>query len=437
MELVNTNQILELNRGKKIVSKNIILLLAGKMVSLFGSNIYQFAISLYILKVTGSALSFGLSFALGVLPRVIFGPISGVMTDRFNRKRMVVILDLISGIIVLSLFAMTIVDQLRLPYIYLTTFLLATSNTFFNTALNASTPNLVDDDNLMRVNSLSQAVASICAISGPFIAGVIYAFVDIRLFLLINGLSFIVSGISEIFINFNVKEMYFKVAEEEQDEIEEDKTSKTSFWGDLIEGLRYIKTQRWLIVLGSFVIFFNLLIIMGLTIPIPYIVINIFKFKSQQYGMLNMMFPIGMLVASIALSLLPEAKSNYKRMIICIFTFSFAILLVGMLTSQLFGSFSNGSYLIVLMTLYLVMAVASIFINVPIGVIMQRTIPNDKLGRVEGTLGTLATGLTPIGAIIGGLLVDQMKPWILPIICGVVMIILTLLMLRVKELKSL
>lgn len=418
--------------SKRIVKRNIILLLMGQLVSLFGSSIYSFAISLYILQVTGSGLNFALTLALGTLPRVIFGPIAGVVADRFDRKKMVVLLDILSGVVVLSLLSLSLIDQLRLIYIYTTTFLLSTCSTFFNTPLQASIPNLVDDENLTKVNSLSQAISSISSIIGPFVGGLAFAIIDIRLFLLVNGISFIFSGISEMFIDFNIKE---KINGKNTEKQSNKKPSK-SFFGDLKEGLRYIATQKWLVVLGSFVIFFNVLTMIGLTIPIPYIVREVWGFSSQQYGLLNMMFPMGMLVASLVLSILPQAKSNYRRMITCIFVFSIVILSVGILTSELLFKLHNGYYLIILMLLYIIMATASVFINVPVGVTMQKLVPNDKLGRVQGTLGTLAMGLSPLGAIIGGVLVDLINPWILPASCGVIMIFLTLFMAKVEELKS-
>ena len=428
---IEQNIIMDELGSKRLVKNNIILLLMGQLVSLFGSSIYSFAMSLYILQVTGSGLNFSLTLALSTLPRVLFGPISGVVADRFDRKKMVVVLDILSGVVVLGLLALSIVDDLRLYYVFATTFLLSACNVFFNTPLQASIPNLVDDENLTRVNSLSQSVQSIASIAGPFIGGLAFALIDIKLFLLINGLSFVFSGISEIFIDFNAREKIY--GKKTQNDVPK---AKKSFWGDLKEGMAYIATQKWLIILGSFVVLFNMFIMIGLTVPIPYIVNTVFGFTSQQYGILNMMFPVGMLLGSIVLSMLPQAKSNYKRLMICIMTFSVVILGAGVVTSQLFFTLNNIQYLIILMVLFLVMALASIFINVPVNVTMQKLVPNDKLGRVFGALGTLAMALSPVGAIIAGTLVDLIDPWVLPIACGVIMIVLTLLMSKVEEIKN-
>ncbi|KAB3535245.1 MFS transporter [Alkaliphilus pronyensis] len=429
------NEIEEKIAVKEIVKKNIILISLGQLVSLFGSRIYSFAISLYILSVTGSGLNFSLTLALGTLPGVLFGPISGVIADRFDRKKMVVLLDVLSGVVVLGLLAASLIDELSLSYIYITTFLLSTCNVFFNTPLAASIPNLVDDENLTRINSLSHTISSLASIAGPFIGGLVYALIDIRLFLLVNGLSFIISGISEAFIDFKVRDR-INGESKTSNKKENDKAKNNRFFTDLMDGLRYIATQKWLMVLGSFVVFFNMLIMMGLSVPVPYIVNEVWGFSSQQFGILNMMFPIGMLMASIVLSILPEVKNNIKRILICLSTFSVAIFIVGLLTSEIFIVLNNTQYLIILTILYLMMAVAAIFINVPVNVTLQRLIPDDMRGRVTGTLGTLGMALSPIGAIVAGALVDSISPWLLPMVSGIIMICITIYMSNVKDLKE-
>lgn len=430
---VNPNVIMEEELTNKLVKKNIVLLLMGQLVSLLGSSIYGLAMSLYILQITGSGLSFSLNLAISTLPRVIFGPISGVVADRFDRKKMVVTLDILSGFIMIGLLATAIFGDLKLTNIYIATFLLATCSTFFSTPLTASIPNLVDEKNLTKVNSLSQGVQSISAIAGPFLGGLIFAIVSIELFLLINGVSFIFSGVSESFMEFNSKE---KIEGKKEDTASKGNIQKKSFMEDLVEGVKYMVSQKWLITLGSFVVFFNLFTMIGLTVPIPYVIRQIWGFTPRQFGTLNMMFPLGMLAGSLVLAKLPQAKSNYKRMMVCVLTFSIVIFLAGIVISEILFSFTNTVYLAILAVLYIIMAVASIFINVPVTVTMQKLVPNDKLGRVYGALGTLAMTLSPIGAIIAGFLVDRVNPWILPTACGVIMIILTAFMATLKELKE-
>ena len=415
---------------KKEVKKNIVLLLMGKLVSVLGSQIYSFAISLYILSITGSGFSFALALALSTLPEVLFGPISGVIADRFDRKKMVVIIDVLSGLVVLGLLVLSLVDQLKISYIYITTFLLSTCSVFFKTPLMASLPNIVDDKNLTRINSLTQTIESISSIAGPFIGGIVYAIIDIKTFLFINGISFIISGISEIFIDFELNND-IEIIDKDDDKIE-----KKSFFIDFKEGIKYISNQKWLIILTSFFVMLNMLVMMGILVPVPYIVREMWGFTSQQYGYLNTMFPVGILIGSILLAFLPQKEKNYKRLIFCTLSFSIAIFLVGIVTSEMFFSLNNMQYLIILMMLYFIIAIAAIFINVPLEVTVQRLIQDEKRGRVEGTLGSLSSALSPIGIILAGILVDIINPWILPIASGIIMLFLSILMSNVKIIKE-
>lgn len=427
---------------------NMGLLLSGQLISQFGSSIYSFAVSLYILQTTGSGLNFSFSLVLSTLPRVLLGPVAGVIADRFDRKKLVVGLDILSGVLVLLLLSVSLIDAPRLFYLYTTTFFLSIFSTFYNVALGAATPNLVDESHLTQINSLEQAVYSMSGIAGPFLGGLCFAFMDIKIFFLVNGLSFVLCGIAAIFIDFrwadklSGKLTLINNTQESNDpsELKSNNSSKklnfADFINDLKDGLLYMKSERWLLIFSGFCILFNFFIMVGLTIPMPYIVNTLWHFTPNQYGMLNMTFPIGMLVASILLSFLPQPKSMFKQIIICISIFSGIIVLVGIITSELFYKGSNEVYLVLLMTCYFILAIASMMINIPIGVALQKLVPDEKRGRVQGTLGTLSQGLAPIGAIVAGVLVDVISPWILPIICGFIMSLLAVLMAKEETLQG-
>lgn len=408
------------------VTKNIYLLLAGKFVSVFGSAIYSFAMSLYILKITGSGLSFSMTLVLSTLPRIILGPVAGVFSDRYDRKTQIVLLDILSGFILLSLWLLSVRNGMQISYIYLATVLLSSCSVFFQTAVQASIPNIVDNERLTKVNSLSEAISSLSSVTGPFIGGFVFALIDIRLFLLINGLSFVLSGISEMFINFNVIK---------NDSDKSRNAKELSFFASMKEGIDYMMSEKWLWVISMFVVLFNLLTMMGFTIAIPYIVTNVYGFTSQQYGILSAAFPIGMLVASLVLSSLPE-KKNYKRLMICIVAFSLGVILLGIMVSGVISYASNWILLGLLSLIYMGLASASAFINIPLAVTMQRMVPDAMRGRVGATVGTLVTSLFPVGAILGGFLVDQITPYYLPVVSGLLMLGLAMFMASVKEIRD-
>ena len=72
-----------------------------KTVSIFGSSIYSFALGLYVLQITGSALNFAITLILGTIPMIVMNPFAGVIADKVDKK-LVVCMDVISGCLLIT-----------------------------------------------------------------------------------------------------------------------------------------------------------------------------------------------------------------------------------------------------------------------------------------------------------------------------------------------
>ena len=403
------------------VANNIFLFASGQLVSLMGSSIFTFIISLYILELTGSAISFSISFAIGTLPRLIFGPFSGVVVDKFNKKKMIVSFDILSGLILIALFLFSY-TQLTLTYIYIATFLLSTANTFFNTAIVSSIPSIVDDENIVKINSLSQCITSLSSICAPLLGGILFEVINIRLFILINAISFFLSAISEIFIKFNVEE---KCSEKKNNIIEE-----------FFVGLKYIYNKKWLFYLFIFVLLFNSMLVISFEITLPYLTKQVLQFSSIQIGGLNSIYTLGVFITSIILTINKGNKINYKKIIASILIMGIAISFIGIFTSGKIYTFNNIQYIFILCTLYIIIGIAETIVNIPILATIQKTTPNNLLGRVQGILTAFVLGLVPLSSILGGILIDKIVPWLIILICGIIICLLTFIMLNNEEIKK-
>lgn len=413
---------------KKVINRNIVLYMAGQLVSLLGTNIYSFVVGLYIMEITGSALSFGLSFVLNTLPRVIFGTISGVVMDRINKKKAVVGLDLLCAIILLATFSISSFSGLSIISLYVTIFLLSICNTFFYTAMMSSIPSFTDKENMIKVNSLGNMSSSVASICAPFLGGILISLIDIKVFLFIDAITFLFSALSETFIDFTVGEKEEKCIEA--------KTSKSSFINDYKEGFQYVKSQKWISSICCFVLLLNSLLIVGLEIGVPYIAKQVLGFTSQQYGFLNISYPLGVFVASLMLSVVKQPKNSGKRIIKCISIIGLALIFMGVIVSGKIHAFNNVEYLLILSCMYLVIAVAETFVNVPVFTMIQKMVDRDKIGRVQGIISTLILGLAPVSSIVGGFLLDIITPWILQVACGAGMLLLIGFMLKNEKIKS-
>ena len=114
----------------KIATRNIILMMIGKMTSLLGAGIYTFAMGLYVLKTTGSGMGFATTLVCGSLPRMICGPIAGAVADRVNRRWLVIGTDLLSSLTMLIMFILATIFGPSLLFIYISAALLSICASF-------------------------------------------------------------------------------------------------------------------------------------------------------------------------------------------------------------------------------------------------------------------------------------------------------------------
>lgn len=408
-----------------VSKRNMLLYGAGKLVSLFGAQIYSFAISLYVLKLTNSGMTFATSLVFSMLPRVLMGPIAGVAADRIDRKKIVLSMDILCGILMLSFYGIAVLDEIRLAYIYGFSFLLTTLNTFFDVAIDASKPNLVDREDIFRINSIGQGIMSVAAISGPFLGGLIYAIVDIKVFLLINGISFILSAISEAFIDFG-----YNANSNES----ESNGKNEGFIKELKEGFSYFINDKIIFNIMSFSLLINFLMQLSITVPIPYFLNNVVMLSPLKYGIVKAFMPVGMLLGAISLSMLPQKEKLYKRLmllmtifIIFVFTMGIPMMSISMSADVIFIF-----YLIAMGGLGFTIA----WIDIPLLSVMQRETPDEIRGRVFGLIGTAAIAIAPLGVILAGILLELVPMWLLPMVSGLLLSIRMLFFMKNEAIKN-
>ncbi|WP_066504663.1 MFS transporter [Abyssisolibacter fermentans] len=403
-------------KNKTVDNKNMFLFLTGKFVSLFGTNIYAFAIGLHLLKLTGSGMSFSLNFALNIIPRILLGPLAGVISDRFDKKKLVVITDMLSGLLLVMLFILSQVNSLNIVSIYITTTLLTSLNTIFGIAFTSSLPNLVNDKNLVKINSYNTSINSFTNIFGPIVGGLVYGLFSIKFIILINGLSFILSSISEYMIDFDAYKS-------QDNSIQSPSEYKASMLSEIKEGLNYIRQKKAFFTLYLTFPIINFLFNSS-SITLPYITVHQLMLPSKVVGIIQGSCACGMLIMSLVFSYLPEIKRI--GLIIGFSTMSIGILisLTGLPVSGLFDVKSLMFYSIYFCTIKLIIGLLLVLINLPLSLTLQRETPENYRGRVFGTLETISSIITPLGCIIFGLLLDIIPSYLIVAVSGGLTIII-------------
>ena len=143
----------------------------GQVVSQMGDWFDTIALYTIILNLTGSGRDVGLLLVARFLPSFLFGPLSGVVADRFSRQRIMIVTDLLRALVVLGFLFVRRADQLWIVYV-LTVFQLGLS-TFFEPAKTAAIPSIVEDRELVAANAISSVTWSVMLTLGAAIGGLI------------------------------------------------------------------------------------------------------------------------------------------------------------------------------------------------------------------------------------------------------------------------
>ena len=400
--------------------KNLGLFIIGKLISVFGSAIYTFAIGLYVLKQTGSGFSFALTLFVGLIPTIIFSPVAGYMSDRFDKKKIVVFMDFSNGMMFLILFMLTLKFELNQPMIYISTFMTTVFTTFFGIAFEAAKPNLVADEKLMSINSLSKVIDSTALILAPVLGGLIFAFTDIKTFIFINAVCFIFSAGIETMIDFNYN---IKSTAEINDD--------GGFVEDIKDGLTYIRKSSEIVKMINVLVILNFFISFSVTVPLPYIINNLLNLSSNQYGIIQGAFPVGMILGAVVVGKIIEKIDYMKLLIFSSITLSVAIALLGL--PLVLADASSLAYMIYYISIMVIFGIAISFIDVPILWLMQKSIPDNLRGKVLSISMSIVKLIAPLGLVISGMIINSVPVYIMTFAGGSILMLSNLMILNQKN----
>ena len=155
-------------------NKNFTLLVIGQIISLFGNAMLRFSLSLYVLDTTGSASAFATILAISMIPTIFLSPIGGVLADRMSRRHIMILLDCFTGCLLLG-FTYLITRASSLALVAITMIILSIIQSFYQPAVQASIPLLVDEEKLMQANGITVQVNALATLLGPILGGVLFS----------------------------------------------------------------------------------------------------------------------------------------------------------------------------------------------------------------------------------------------------------------------
>ncbi|MBP2241933.1 MFS family permease [Cytobacillus eiseniae] len=393
------------------IKRNIGLFLLGKMTAVLGSSIYGFAIGLYILAETGSSLNFAITLILSVLPRILLAPVAGALSDRWNRKKIIIISDFACAIWLIIIFVVFTFGFSEIWVLYCATAVLSILNTFYSAAVTSSIYNMVGPDFIQKAMSLNQAAASLSTILGPVLGGVFFGFFPITTFMIINIIAFTISGLASVFIQYD---LFAEKKERETD---------SSILTDLKVGFTYVKQQTFIKNLIFLSVFLNFWFAV-FPVAMPYLILTIRKMESVQLGIIEGSFSVGMMIMAIILSTRPEIKRKDISIFGGLLVMSTVLILLGLPNFPGMMAISNLVFFPYLIVMVLLLSSSIMIVNMPIMVLLQKNTPDEYRGRVMSLVETGASAMAPLGYIVFGFLLEKMPVWIILTISGASIIIL-------------
>lgn len=401
-----------------VKQRDFSLLIFGKIVSSIGSQMQGFALSLYVLGITGSATKFASVLAITIIPRLILGPIAGVFADWFDKKKMMVALDILSGIIIgIFVLIYRITGGLDMTHIYILSITLSLIGVIFQPVTSSILPSIIKKEELVDGNGLSSFVMDLGNLLSPALAGILMGSYGLYVILIINSISFILSGISEAFIRIP------KINSKPQN------ITIKSFTNDFKDGITFIKNKKLIfnIILLCLVINFayNPVFSIGLT----YISKQILMVSDFQYGLMESMLVVSMLIAPfICSSMYNKFKGGKMYFYIILFSGSLLGILSLVPSNFYLNLFDNNfiPYVSIIVITFFIGLITSLA-NITMNTMFQEQVPLNLMGRVSSVMGAVCMAAIPFGQMVFGYMYDKVSASICILISSIILIITILL----------
>lgn len=410
----------QLNQTLTNWKKRFFMIWGGQAVSQLGSRLVGFAFVWHLTSTYHSATILSIATLVSVLPDVIISPIAGALIDRWNRKRVMIITDILTTILTLVLALLFAFTDVQLWQIYLVMSLRSTFGAFQWPAMLTSTSLMVPKDQLARISGLNQTLAGAMGILAPPLGAFLVALLPMWGVLSIDIVTALIAVIPLLFFHIPQPEVRLE-------ENEANGKRKSNLMKDLAEGFKYVVTLPGLlaVILSAMVI--NFLVSPAFSL-LPLMVTDYFKKGAIELGVIQSIFSIGFLVGGLVLSIWGGFKNRLLT--------SFFFLIIMGLCIALFGLVPNSNFYLAVGVLALI-GISNPLVNGPLHAALQARVDPDKQGRVFTLLSSGATLAMPIGLAIAGPLSDAVGVQIWFIVGGIVCVIMALLMMTNKKVLQL
>lgn len=367
-------------------NKNFNLLIGSQLFSVLGTTIVQFVISLYVLDITKSALTFSVIASLSIVGRLICLPFCGVLADRLPKRNLMLLMDCLYLILSIGLFLVTRLEN-PVTAIGILTVIIGMVSAFETPVVQSAIPIICKEEEIPRANGIISSIGTLGTVLGPILAGIIYRFDAVYQIFMITAALFLIAIFCEVLLNIPV-----------QAQAAMNGTLFQVVVGDLKEVANYLKAQKVIVKVAAVAFLLNFFLASFIQVIIPYVSRIQLGATDAQFGLMNTILAIGSLLGTVVYDVIANRlneTSITKNLILVAILFSLLVIP--------FGLIQDSTLAFWLMTVIVASAMGVVTV-VSVQLIVYIQLVSDKalLGRIMSLVMIVTTLAIPLGQVMYG-----------------------------------
>jgi MFS family permease len=350
------------------------LLVSGQAISNFGDGVAIVALTLLVLDTTHSVTALGWFAAARMTPQVVFLLIGGAIVDRFSRRLLLILSDVVRAVLTGAIVILILSHSLHYWELIFFAVFFGSFDALFYPCIAAFTPEIVSEDLLPAMNAVRPLANNLMGSTiGPAVGGLLAAF-STSLSIGVDCATFVVSAAALALMRSTPKPI---------------RKEGATMIGDIKEGLHYVVRTRWLWTTSLSVTLVNAFVLTPMFVLIPYFLRHNLHLAKDYVGFAVAAAGVSGALGALVVANLPMPKRRIRMMWI--------YWSIGSMTALVMGIATNFWEVIIFP---IVVSPTIIFGNVIFESMMQSEVPRELLGRVSSVDWFVSLGVAPLGLVI-------------------------------------
>jgi len=389
----------------------------GQTLSSVGSVAGQFALVWWITERTGSATVLAMASLVAMAPSILLRPFVGVLVDRLNRKRVMMISDTFIALVSLWLAYLFWTGAMEVWHVYVVMLARSFGGAFHHTATMASMTLIVPRKHYARIEGLNQMIDGGLSVLGPMLGAFLLLVLPLHGIMMLD---FVTAAFAVVPLFF------YAIPQPEAIDGETGADKKPRFWEDFRAGLRYTLAWRGLLALSGLLIVLNFALSPAFSLT-PILVLNAFGGDEVMLGSFNAAMGLGTVVGGLILGIWGGSRRKIFATLGAVVGMGGSVFIIAFAPANLFyvgivGFFLSGG----------TMALG----NGNLRAVFRGVVHPSMQGRVGALMGSLSIAMNPIGLMIAGPVADAIgvRSWFL--ICGSILVVGGLVGFGMRSLRN-